>query len=73
MTIREALNHNGLNVIWQQDGNRYKIEHNGKTFMVALNDGYTDWTPRFSIRVEGKTIATRCNYRTMVKKIKNYK
>ena len=72
MRMADALRNSGLNVIWE-DGICFKIEYNEKTFWVAKNDGYTDWTPRFSISVDGKTLATRCNYRTIVRKIKTFK
>lgn len=72
MRISEALRNSGLKVTWSDDF-MSKVEYNEKTFIVTLNQGYTDWTPRFSISIGKKTLATRCNYRTMVQKIKNYK
>ena len=72
LTIKEALEHSGMkNVV--EDAYCWTCEYNGNKIWINTCCGWVDWDTRFTFDINGKKIATRCNYRTMIQKIKAYR
>lgn len=71
MTITESLMNHGIKV---EDHNTYiwKVEYNGKDYVIKESENTVDFTPRYSLYnlTEQKQICTRANYRTILRKIK---
>ena len=72
MTIIEALEHSGMQNI-KDYYPRYTCEYRENKIDILICDGRADWTTRFALNINGKKLATRCNYRTLMKLIKSYR
>ena len=79
LTIKEALEHSGMENVTEVTTEFSKgpicwtCEYNGNYIWIKDCDGRVDWETRFTFDINGEKIATRCNYRTMIKKIKTHK
>lgn len=66
-TLETALQHSGMKNI-KQDGYSCYFEYKDNKIELLRNN--TPLTDTYSLWINGKHIATRCNYRTAMRKIK---
>ena len=67
-TITEALEHSGMENI-QEHPYWWTCNYNGNEISIMRTIG-GDY---FALTINGESVATRCNYRTLIQKIKIYK
>ena len=73
MTITESLENHGIKVMNHAENDYiWRVEYNGKEFVIKECDGRVDYTKRYSLYdlTEQKQICTRAIYRTILKMIK---
>jgi len=72
MTIIEALEHSDMQNI-KDYYPRYTCEYRGNKIEILICDCRADLKTRFALNINDKKLATRCNYRTLIKLIKSYR
>lgn len=71
ITMEQALDASGMRNIRRVYASYY-FEYNGHQIEMHQTEGGYDWQT-YTFNIDGKKIATRANYRTMMRKIKTYK
>lgn len=70
ITIKQALEASGMKNV-KEIGGHYYFEYKQNKIEMHQTEGGYDWNT-YALKINEQTIATRVNFRTMIKKIKNY-